>query len=352
MINGRALALGVLALLATPAWSATRQGRFDLSRPEIQSFIDEAVTDSPLRRAGVVKLLKAAHPQASILALVTRPPEQALPWWRYRAGFLTEARIQAGANLWRTHRAALERIAAARGVPPEYIVAILGCETFYGRVTGRNRALDALATLAFDYPPRSDFFRGELKQFLILAQEQKLNPRRIKGSYTGALGAPQFMPGSYRKFGVDADHDGRVNLWTDWDDIFDSVANYLQQSGWAKDQPALTEAQVAPDTTAKPIDKFEFTQTLDSLSAQGVHTASTLPGTTPAMLVEADQENGPAYRGGFQNFSVITRYNRSARYAMAVNDLAQAIATEVQGHAAGEPANAAAGATTGAERTP
>ncbi len=331
MITRRALALGFLALLATPAWSATAHGRFDLSRPEITSFIDEAVTDSPLKRAAVVKVLKAAHPQPSILDLMTRQPEQVQPWWKYRAGFLTKKRIDAGVHLWLAHRAALERIAARRGVPPQYIVAILGCETFYGRMMGSNRVLDALATLAFDYPPRSDFFRDELRQFLLLAQEQKLDPRRVRGSYTGAMGAPQFMPSSYRKYGVDADHHGRINLWTNWDDIFDSVANFLQQSGWVPGQPVLAEAQVAPDSTARPIEHFEFTQTLDSLAAQGVHTGSTLPGTTPAMLVAADQENGPAFRVGFQNFYVITRYNRSARYAMAVNDLAQAIAAATPG---------------------
>jgi len=332
LITRRALTLGLAAFAASPSWSATAHGRFDLSRPEIRSFIDEALTDSPLKRAGVVKLLAAAHPQPSILALVSRPPEQALPWWRYRAGFLTQARIDAGVRLWLTHQARLERIAGARGVPPEYIVAILGCETFYGRVTGSSRVLDALTTLAFDYPPRSDFFRGELKQFLILAREEKLNPLRLKGSYTGAMGAPQFMPSSYLKYGIDADHDGRVNLWSNWDDIFASVANYLQQSGWATGQPVLADAQVAADSTARPIDRFEFTETLGSLAAQGVHTTSTLPDATPAMLVAAEQENGPAFRVGFQNFYVITRYNRSARYAMAVNDLAQAIAAAMRAH--------------------
>ena len=335
MFTRRALTLGLAALAVPPAWPATRPARFDLSRPEIRSFIDEATTDSPLKRATVVKLLAAAQPQPRILELVSRPPEQALPWWKYRAGFLTPTRIEAGARLWHAHKDTLADIVDARGVPAQYIVAILGCETFYGRVLGGNRVLDALATLAFDYPQRADFFRGELKQFLILAQEQQLNPRRLKGSYTGAMGAPQFMPSSYRKYGVDASHNGHVNLWTNWNDIFNSVANFLQQSGWAVGQPVLAEAQVAADSTARPIDRFEFTETLGSLAAQGVHSDSTLPDTTPAMLVAADHEDGPAFRLGFQNFYVITRYNRSARYAMAVHDLAQAIAAQMQAPAAG-----------------
>lgn len=225
----------------------------------------------------------------------------------------------------------LERICAQHGVPPQYIVAIIGVETFYGRVTGGYRVLDALATLAFDYPPRSEFFRSELEQFLLLANEEKVDPLTAKGSYAGAMGAPQFMPSSYRRYAVDGGNDQRRNLWKDWDDVIASVANYFREHGWQPDGPVIVDAKLDPDATFQ-IDtrNLDLNETVDSLSAQGVQVEIDVPGTTPAILVSAEQKDGPAYRVGFQNFYVITRYNRSVRYAMAVHDLAEAIAQRVQ----------------------
>jgi membrane-bound lytic murein transglycosylase B len=316
-------------LLCAAAAHADTRG-FDLSRPEIQSFIATAAQQPPLTRARVTRILRHARPNPGVIDKISRPAETVLPWWQYRANFVTDQRVADGVSFWLAHRQDLENVARSEGVAPQYIVAILGCETAYGRITGKERVLDSLATLGFDYPPRADFFRGELLQFLLLANEAHLNPLRVKGSYTGAMGAPQFMPSSYRRYGVDADANRHVDLWTDWRDIFASIANLLKQNGWQTDAPVLAEAQLS-DGAAVPVAPrmLDLTATLDSLKAIGITTHSDLPGDTPAVLIAAEQPAGPAFRVGFNNFYVISRYNRSARYAMAVADLAHAIAAGV-----------------------
>jgi membrane-bound lytic murein transglycosylase B len=211
-------------------------------------------------------------------------------------------------------------------VPPEYLVAIIGVETFYGRQTGHFRVIDALATLAFDYPQRGGYFRSELEQFLLLSRENKLDPLATTGSYAGAMGVPQFMPSAYRRYAVDADTAKTRDLWNDWDDILASVANYLREYGWVPGGPVLAEVHLDPDPTFQiEAHNLELTDTLDSLATHGVRVDGELPGSTPVVLISAEQHDGPAYRVGFKNFYVITRYNNSARYAMAVYDLAQAI---------------------------
>jgi len=317
-------------LLCAAAARAGTTG-FDLSRPDIQSFIASAARQPPLTRSGVTRILRHALPQARVIDRISAPAEGVLPWWRYRANFLTERRIGDGVRFWLAHRRDLEEVARSRGVPPQYILAILGCETSYGRITGKGRVLDSLATLAFDYPPRGEYFRDELLQFLLLVREAHLDPFTVKGSYSGAMGAPQFMPSSYRRYAVDEDADHRVDLWSDWRDIFASVANLLRHDGWQTDAPVLAQAQLAPGA-ALPVAprSLELTATLDSLKALGITTASDLPGTTPAVLIAADEATGPAFRVGFGNFYALSRYNRSALYAMAVDDLAHALAAGVR----------------------
>jgi membrane-bound lytic murein transglycosylase B len=318
-----------------PAAPAGTPG-FDLSRPDIQSFIASAARQPPLTRAGVTRILRHARPQTRVIDRIAAPAEAVLPWWQYRANFLNPERITDGVQFWRDHRRELESVARSHGVPPEYIVAILGCETRYGRITGKGLVLDSLATLAFDYPPRSDFFRGELLQFLLLAREAHLDPRTVKGSYTGAMGAPQFMPSSYRRYGVDEDANHHIDLWNDWRDIFASVANLLRQNGWQTDAPVLAEAELLPDAPPPVAPRtLDLTTTLDALKSLGIITRSDLPGATPAVLIAAEQATGPAYRVGFGNFYAISRYNRSARYAMAVDDLAHALAAQVRAAPAG-----------------
>jgi membrane-bound lytic murein transglycosylase B len=325
------------ALLCTgllcAAGSSAKSHGFDLSRPEIQSFIDAAAQQPPLTRAGVTRILRRARPDPGVIDKISRPAETVLPWWQYRANFVTAQRVAEGVQFWLAHRQELQSVADTQGVAAEYIVAILGCETAYGRITGKERVLDSLATLAFDYPQRGEFFRGELLQFLLLTREAHLNPRTVKGSYTGAMGAPQFMPSSYRRYGVDADDNHHVDLWNDWRDIFASVAKLLIVNGWQSGAPVLAEAQLAAGAPLPQVPRMlDLTQTLGGLKALGISTDSDLPGTTAAVLIDAEQANGPAFRVGFHNFYVISRYNRSARYSMAVADLAQAIAAGV--HAA------------------
>ena len=206
----------------------------------------------------------------------------------------------------------------------------MGVETYYGRLTGSYRVIDALSTLAFDYPARAKFFRTELEQFLLLTREAHLDPLGVKGSYAGAMGAPQFMPSNYRRFSVDADGDGRVDLWTNWADVCASVGNYLKEHGWNAGEPVLSEAQAESGKTQE-LDghKLALSETVGSLRAKGVSFDSSLPEEAPALLIAADDADGVRWRVGFNNFYVITRYNHSALYAMAVNDLAAAVRQRV-----------------------
>lgn len=304
----------------------------DLKREEVQGFIEEMITDHGFGRSELEGLLGDADIKQPILDAISRPAERVVPWHEYRERFLTPMRIQQGADFLVEHR---ERL--ARGGDEAMIAAILGIlgvETAYGRITGRYRVLDALATLAFAYPPRSAFFRGELREFLLLARDEAIDPLTALGSYAGAMGAPQFISSSYRHYALDADGDGRRDLWSNWDDIIDSVANYLRMHGWRDGEPILVPAQLVNEDLARfDLDRIELNETVSSLRAKGVRFTTSLPPDSPAMLIVGQGRSQPEYRVGFNNFQVITRYNRSTMYAMAVNDLGTAVR-----HAAGRPA--------------
>jgi membrane-bound lytic murein transglycosylase B len=322
---------------ATPAPSfnppTVEPSRFDLNRPEIRGYIEQAVT-AGVDRDQLMKLLAAAEPQQKIIDAITKPAEKTLQWWEYRSRMLTSLRIEAGAALWREHRELLDQIAIQYQVAPEYLIAVLGVETQYGRITGRYRVLDALTTLGFDYPSRAPFFQSELTQFLLLSREEGFDPLSIRGSYAGAMGVLQFMPSSYRKFAVSYRHGPHRDLWNDWGDIFASTANYLHQFGWQYGAPVLADAQLAPDQTAAPAEHMVLNETLGNLRAHALTIPIALPDATPAILLAAPQQDAMSYRVGFQNFYVITRYNSSPLYAMAVFDLAQAIKDQVTHEAA------------------
>lgn len=296
----------------------------DASRPEVRAFIDEMVRDHGFERESLAALLKQAQTKQPILDAISRPAERVVPWFEYRERFLTEKRIHQGTDFWIGNLEKLRRIdddalAAA-------VVGILGVETSFGRITGRYRVIDALATLAFDYPPRSDFFRGELQEFLILAREEAVDPAAALGSYAGAMGAPQFISSSYRKFSIDGDGNGHRDLWTSWADIVGSVANYLRAHGWRKGEPVVVMATLQDDDLSRfDTSKVAMNETVQSLQDKGVRFETTLSGDAPAMLVVSQGADGPQYRVGFNNFYAITRYNRSTMYAMAVHDLGQAI---------------------------
>jgi len=331
-----ALAAGIALFSTVPKAHAELSG-FDLKRPEIRRFAREVARRDALSRRGVLRLLAHAHPQPQIIDRMNRPAERVLEWWEYRQLFLTEKRIDQGVEFWLEHRDVLEHVAAEQGVAPEYLVAILGCETFYGRQTGRDRVLDSLATLAFDYPQRGEYFRGELEQFLLLVREDHLDPLAVRGSYSGAMGAPQFMPSAYRRYAVDESHDHRRDLWKDWADVLASIANYLRQNGWQPGQPVLADARLDPEPSFQ-LDAHGLAKgTLDELNAQGARVDLPLPGATPALLFSAQETDGPSYLIGFDNFRALMRYNRSTLYGMAVTALARSVAARVHEKGAGVP---------------
>jgi membrane-bound lytic murein transglycosylase B len=322
---GSAAAIDPIAASASPI---IEHGHFDLARADIQQYVDQAVAQG-LAREQVLQVLAAAEPQPQILDAMSRPIEKTLEWWEYRARFVTPERIAAGAQLWREHKELLDRIATEYQVSPEYLVALLGVETRYGRTTGRYRVLDALATLAFDFPPRANYFRKELTEFLLLAQEDGLDVMSLKGSYAGAMGALQFMPSSYRRFAISEEHHARRDLWADWGDIFASTANYLHQAGWQYEAPVLAEAQLQAGQSPPAVIGKLHGETVATLRAGGVTIATQLPDEAPAILLAANEQGAAGYRVGFHNFYVLTRYNSSPLYAMAVFDLAQAIRHQV-----------------------
>ncbi len=316
-----------------------RQSGPSFPRAQLVKFARQVARRDGLRRRTVLRILTQAREQPQIIDQISRPAERVLEWWQYRQIFLTDQRISAGVAFWQAHRDALERVSAEEGVPPQYIVAILGAETDYGRITGSYRVLDALATLAFAYPPRERYFRSELEKFLVLTHEEKIDPLAVKGSYAGAMGPLQFMPSAYIRYAVDGDDDGRRNLFTDWDDIFASVAHYLHQCGWQPGGPVVADVKIDPGATFQidPSD-LKLDRTIDGLNAQGVRVASDAPGNTAVVLLLAQQQDGPTYRVGFNNFHALTRYNHSALYAMAVEELAQAIALRFTPSAPAVPA--------------
>jgi len=319
-----ACAVALLASLSQPALA------LDERRDDVRGFIAEMADRHGFAAHELEQLFARVEARPSIVETMSRPAERTLTWAEYRARFLTERRIARGVETGREQAAALER-AAAGGVPAAVILAIVGVETFYGEITGRHRVIDALATLAFDYPRRAEFFRGELEQFLLMTREENLDALAPRGSYAGAMGLPQFMPSSFRSYAVDGDADGRRDLWNSWSDVFASVANYLSRHGWRSGEPVMASADTArADLAGLDLRGLKLDETVGSLRARGVAFDAPLPADAPAMLLELDGAAGPEYRVAFRNFYVITRYNRSRLYASAVNDLAEALASATQ----------------------
>jgi membrane-bound lytic murein transglycosylase B len=316
----------LLVLGAVMMAAARPAGAIDTHRPEVKAFVSTMVDQYGFKKRTVRKWLSAAQSQPAILEAMERPAEKAKPWYEYRPIFLNDRRIREGTEFWLAHRQALDRASLRSGVPPEYLAAVVGVETYYGRLTGSYRVLDALATLAFDYPPRAPFFRDELAQYFLLTRDLGVDPLTLKGSYAGAMGAPQFMPSNYRRYAVDADADGRIDLWNNWSDICASVGNYFREHGWNPREPILTEATVDP-AIAATLDgrKLALDETVASLRAKGINFDTSMPDDAPAMLIAADEPDGIHWRVGYANFYAITRYNHSALYAMAVYELANAV---------------------------
>ncbi|WP_223787162.1 lytic murein transglycosylase B [Marinicella meishanensis] len=298
------LTLCLAVLTATPSQAAV-----DLK--QVDDFIRNTAAEHSLDPQWVRGILAQANHQQGIIDAMNRPAEKTLQWHEYRKIFMTDKRTREGVAFWQQHQAVLDQVSAATGVPPEIIVAIIGVETFYGRIKGNHKVLDALYTLAFDYPKRSKFFTSELKHFLLLAQENHVDPLAAKGSYAGAMGYGQFMPSSYRHYAVDFEADAKIDLLNNPQDAIASVANYLEKHKW---QPggAVLKAIEQPNLNIK------YNQLKPHLEDHQTKQKFT--------VLQLDLADGSqAYWQGFHNFYVISRYNHSHMYVNAVYQLSQAI---------------------------
>jgi len=312
--------VGLAGILGTPASMA---GDYEGS-PQVAEFVGEMTRDYGFAGEQLMGVFREVERKQAILDAISRPAERVKPWKDYRPIFITDARIARGVDFWRQHEAALARAEQEYGVPAQVIVAIIGVETFFGRNTGNYRVIDALSTLGFDYPPRADFFRKELREFLLLARDEQVDPMTLKGSYAGAMGLPQFMPSSFRAYAVDFDGDGHINIWSDPTDAIGSVASYFSRHGWVTGEPVVSRADVRGDRADEGLSPgLDPSKTVGELRGLGWSSHDALRDDLPVVAFKLDGEAGPEYWMGLKNFYVITRYNRSAMYAMAVHQLSQ-----------------------------
>jgi len=321
-------ATALAALLALHQGLAWAQPTSYQNRKEVKEFVAEMVKKHGFGRKELTRVLAQAQYQPAIVRAMDQPPESALGSWQaYRAIFIKPERIEGGVQFWNRNAEALKRAADEFGVSEDVIVGIIGVETTFGRNIGTYRVIDALATLTFDYPKRGAYFRAELEHYLVFSRDQRIDPLRVKGSYAGAIGIPQFMPGSYRRFAVDFDGDGQINLASSPSDAIGSIGNFLKAHGWVRGQPVAIGATVSGDGWRKlagsgivPAIRFA------DLAGYGIKPAAPLPGDTLCALIELDSPGQPSeLRVTLQNFFVLTRYNRSNLYAAAVLDLAAEI---------------------------
>lgn len=301
-----------------PRWSAAVS---IMESPELHRFIDEMVVKNNLSREDLVRWFNKARIRTEVIEAIERPAEN-LPWYRYREQFVNRKHARIGADYWRRHAKILNRAQKVYGVPPEIIVAVLGVETRYGKSKGSYRVLDALTTLTLKYPRRKLFFRNELEQYLLLIREEGFDPLSLKGSYAGAIGDPQFLASSYRRYAVDFNGDSKRDLLGNVADVIGSVANYLRQHGWQ------TGGAIVSDVTVQGAGDIALTSTgmkpqltIRRLKQNGITPKVSVSENDLVVLIRLQDTSGQIYRLGFHNFYVITRYNRSVHYAMAVYEL-------------------------------
>lgn len=313
MKNKFSVLLLLLSFASSSAHAATLPG--------IPEFIDSMVAKHQFNRTELENVFARAQYQLSVIEAISRPAT-AKPWPEYRASFVNPERIKFGLEFWRKHRQTLQSAEQIYGVPQEIILAVIGVETVYGRDSGKYRVLDALTTLAFDYPRRADFFRGELENYLLLARDEQYDLLDMRGSYAGAMGIPQFMPSSHRKYAVDFNGNNKIDLLNEPADAIGSVANYLHGYGWASGKRIAVRAQadekIGNGRIATP-------QTLEAWSVSGVVPSVSLPRNEVARLTDFTVAEGKEYWLAFNNFDVITRYNNSDYYAMSVFQLAEGL---------------------------
>lgn len=320
-ISFRFLIFIFLLVLVAPA------SAIDIERADIRAFIQEMRRDYGFDNEQLEGWLSQAESKPGIIELISQPAEKVKPWHEYRQIFLTGERIRRGQEFYRNNLAAILSAAETSGVEAEIIAAIIGVETYYGDRPGKNRIIDALSTLAFDYPPRQKFFRRELAKFFELARAQGIDPLTPVGSYAGAMGMPQFMPSSYLAYAEDGDGDGRKDIWENIADVTASVGHYLVHHGWKSEATIAVPAKVPAElVAAAPGQALGLDTSVGRLRAQGVcFDSGRMDDDTPAVLIQLESENGPVFWVGFANFHAITGYNRSRMYAMAVFQLASEI---------------------------
>ncbi|MDG1865624.1 MAG: lytic murein transglycosylase B [Woeseiaceae bacterium] len=314
----------LLFLITSTSWS------HDIQRENIQNFISNMVVKHNFTYEEVSTMLSRAESKQKILEAISRPAEKRLTWNQYRNIFIKKERIDAGVNFWLEHEEILNKISQETGVTIEILVGIIGVETYYGRITGGYRVIDALSTLAFDYPKRSPFFTKELEAFLLLTREENMDPFDATGSYAGAMGSPQFMPSSYRAYAVDASGDNKRDIWNNWSDVIGSVANYFVRHGWQQGKEIIVPANIE-SLSELPLIKTDLkaTETVLQLREAGIKFSTTMNDDHPSKLLFLEQEDAHDYWVGFHNFFVITRYNHSTMYALAVHQLGQEISAEM-----------------------
>lgn len=315
----------LLLSLSLAACAGAPVGAEYMKRDDVGAFIAEMQQRHGFDRGQLESWFKDVRLRDDIIAAISRPAE-GKPWHQYRPIFLQNSRIEGGVEFWREHAADLKRAEEKYGVPPQIVVAILGVETRYGRHQGNYRVLDALTTLAFDYPPRAKFFRSELEQYLLLTREEGIDPLALKGSYAGAMGQAQFISSSFRNYAVDFDGDGKRDLWNNPSDAIGSIANYFKVHGWEWNGLVAVPATVSGDQYPALLEAgLKPSLTWEEMKRRGVETSVTLIDQLPVALIALEQEAGPEYWVAPQNFYVITRYNRSPLYAMAVYQLSEEI---------------------------
>ena len=313
--------------VSAACWEPPRRPGGDYEgSPQVAEFVAEMTRDYGFAGEQLVSLFREVERKQAILDAISRPAERVKPWKEYRPIFITDARIQKGVAFWNQHADALARAEKEYGVPAQVIVAIIGVETFYGGNTGSYRVIDALSTLGFDYPPRAEFFRKQLKEFLLLAREEQVDPLTLKGSYAGAMGLPQFMPSSFRAYAVDFDGDGHIDIWTNPVDAIGSVASYFKRHGWVAGQPVVSRAQVRGENAEQGLTEgLDPVKNVGELRALGWASGDALRDDLAVTAFRLDGADGMEYWMGLPNFYVITRYNRSVMYSMAVHQLSESL---------------------------
>ncbi len=295
-------------------------------KPDVRKFIGHMVRTHGFDPRALRDLFGSAHLNPDVLRAISAPTTSR-PWYQFKALCVDDAQIADGLRFWNENAAVLERAQRDFGVPEAIVVALLGIESRYGRYAGGYRVIDSLYTLSFEWPKRADYFRGELEQFLVLSREQGWDPALVEGSFAGALGWPQFMPSSYRRFAVDYSGDGKIDLWSDTADIVGSVASYLREFGWKEGQPVAAPARVDMGDPKPLLLDLGLKPQLSVARWQerGVQSAPGVTGALPASLFSLVLMDGPEYWFGFENFYALLRYNRSRNYAMAVYQLGEEI---------------------------